>query len=69
MSDEKKPTEMTDDALDGAQGGAETVHLYLKANDTQTNGESGKVVRSAGLRSDGELVQAKTPKGGNILKS
>ncbi|MEM9044971.1 MAG: hypothetical protein AAGC81_09755 [Pseudomonadota bacterium] len=66
MADEKQPTEIKDEALDDAQGGAETVHLYLKANGSDVKGE---VVQNAGLRSDGELVQAKVDAGRKTLKS
>ncbi|MEM8790929.1 MAG: hypothetical protein AAGE80_04885 [Pseudomonadota bacterium] len=69
MADRKKPTEISDDALDGAQGGAETVHLKLTANGTDIKGDASNAVRNAGLRSDGELVQAKKIKGSKILEN
>lgn len=46
--DSDKPVEITDDALDAANGGAKTKDA----------------VRNAGLQSDGELVQARKAPGG-----
>ena len=33
------PQEISDTDLDAARGGAETVHLYLKSNDQEIQGE------------------------------
>ena len=70
MTDRKKPEEISDDALDGAQGGAQRVHVELTANGADIQGAStdGDVVRNAGLRSDGELVQATKAKGDIVMK-
>ena len=54
-----KASEISDDALDGVTGGAETVHLHLQANGEDVQGKSRA---RAGLRSDGELVQAVSEK-------
>ena len=56
---DKNAAELSDDALDDVKGGAETVHLYLQANGEAIKGER---TARAGLRSDGELVQAVSEK-------
>ncbi|MEM9044723.1 MAG: hypothetical protein AAGC81_08495 [Pseudomonadota bacterium] len=62
MADDEKLTELSDEVLDRAQGVTETAHLKLEANGAAVEGDSSKVVCNAGLRSDGESVQAKKPK-------
>lgn len=36
----KTATKLSDDALDGVTGGAETVHFYLKSNGEKVDGEA-----------------------------
>lgn len=55
MNDTKSPEDLEDDAVDAVQGGAETVFLPPTLNGEAVEGQS---TAHAGLRSDGELVQA-----------
>lgn len=52
---------LDEDALDQAVGGAETVHLYLKANGQEVQGETTMqatdLARTAGLQRYGALSQ------------
>ena len=56
MSDTKKTEEIDDETLDGISGGPEYLAPGVYVEETSL--KAGTTAKQAGLRSDGELVQA-----------